>query len=91
MPRIVAATVVVVLALAASFYFDVAETFVAGGCSPVDVLHPNRVALFKAGVPQVYVPGLVPLFWTGITRSRCHILVLFSVLFPAHFRLNVSS
>ena len=47
------AAVVVVLALAASFHFVVAETGVADQCSPVDVLHPNRVALFSAGVPQV--------------------------------------
>ena len=47
MPRVVAAAVVVVLASAASFHFVVAETVVTGQCSPVDVLHPNRVALFK--------------------------------------------
>ena len=46
MPRVVAAVVVVVLALATSFHFVVAETVVAGQCSPVDVLHPNRVVLF---------------------------------------------
>ena len=37
------AVAVVVLALGASFHFVVAETGVAGQCSPVDVLHPNRV------------------------------------------------
>ena len=48
MPRVAAAVVVVVLASGASFHFVVAETGVAGQCSPVDVLHPNRVALFSA-------------------------------------------
>ena len=52
-PRVAVAAVVVVLALAASFHFVVAETGVADQCSPVDVLHPNRVALFSAGVPPV--------------------------------------
>ena len=47
MPR-VAAVVVVVLASGVSFHFMVAETSIAGQCSPVDVLHPNRVALFSA-------------------------------------------
>jgi len=54
MPRVsAAAAVVVVLVLAASFQFVVAETGVADQCSPIDVLHPNRVALFSAGFPQV--------------------------------------
>ena len=44
-PRVAVAAVVVVLALAASFHFVVAETGVADQCSPVDVLHPNRAAL----------------------------------------------
>ena len=52
-PRVAVAAVVVVLALAASFHFVVAETGVADQCSTVDVLHPNRVALFSVGVPQV--------------------------------------
>ena len=90
-PRVAVAAVVVVLALAASFHFVVAETGVADQCSPVGVLHPNRVALFSAGVPQVKVPGLFPLFWTGTTWFRCHFSVLFSLLFPDHFRLSVSS
>ena len=51
-PRVAVAAVVVVLALAASFHFIVAETGVADQFSPVDVLHPNRVALFLTGVPQ---------------------------------------
>ena len=59
MPRVpAAAAAVVVLVLAASFQFvvaetGVAETGVADQCSPIDVLHPNRVALFSAGFPQV--------------------------------------
>ena len=58
MPRVPAAAAVVVLVLAASFQFvvaetGVAETGVADQCSPIDVLHPNRVALFSAGFPQV--------------------------------------
>ena len=53
MPRVAVAAVVVVLSLAASFHFVVAETGVANQCLPVDVLHPNRVTLFSAGVPQV--------------------------------------
>ena len=54
MPRVpAAAAAVVVLVLAASFQFVVAETGVADQCSPIDVLHPNRVALFSAGFPQV--------------------------------------
>ena len=53
MPRVPAADAVVVLVLAASFQFVVAETGVADQCSPIDVLHPNRVALFSAGFPQV--------------------------------------
>ena len=52
MPRVPAAAVVV-LVLAASFQFVVAETGVADQCSPIDVLHPNRVALFSPGFPQV--------------------------------------
>ena len=52
-PRVAVAAVVVVLALAASFHFVVAETSVADQCSPVDVLHPNRAALFSLGVAQV--------------------------------------
>ena len=52
-PRVAVAAVVVVLALAASFYFIVAETGVADQCSPVDVLYPNLVTLVLAGVPQV--------------------------------------
>ena len=51
MPRVavvvVVVVVVVVLAPVASFHFVVAETGVAGQCSPVDVLHPSRVALFQ--------------------------------------------
>ena len=86
MPRVPAAAAVVFLASAASFYFVVAEIGVAGQCSPVDVLHPNRVALFSAGVP-----GLFLLFGTGITWSGCHFSVLVSLLFPDHFHLNVSS
>ena len=46
MPRVVAASVVVVLAIAASFHFVFAETVVASQCSPVDVLHRDRVVLF---------------------------------------------
>ena len=54
MPRVpAAAAAVVVLVLAASFQFVVAETGVADQCLPIDVLHPNRVALFSAGFPQV--------------------------------------
>ena len=53
MPRVPTATAVVVLELAASFQFVVAETGAADQCSPIDVLHPNRVALFSAGFPQV--------------------------------------
>ena len=53
MPRVAAAAVVVILASGASFHFVVAETDVAGHCSPVDVLHLNRAALFSASVPQV--------------------------------------
>ena len=53
MPRVPAAAAVVVLVLAASFQFVVAETGVADQCSPIDVLHANRVALFSAGFPQV--------------------------------------
>ena len=52
-PRVAVAAVVVVLSLAASFHFVVAETGVADQRLPVDVLHPNRVTLFSAGVPQV--------------------------------------
>ena len=52
-PIVAVAAVVVVLALAASFHFVVAETCVTDQCLSVDVLHPNCVALFSAGVPQV--------------------------------------
>ena len=50
-PRVAVAAVFVVLALAASFHFVVAEPSVADQCSPVDVLHPNRAALFSVTVP----------------------------------------
>ena len=57
MPRVAAAAAAAVVGLpsAASFHFVVAEIGVAGQCSPVlvDVLHPNHVALFSAGVPQL--------------------------------------
>ena len=53
MRGVAAAAVVVALASAASFHFVIAETGVAGQCSLVDVLRPNRVALFSVGVPQV--------------------------------------
>ena len=80
MPRV--AVVVAVLASDASFHFVVAETGAAGPCTPVDVLHPNRAALFSDFFLKFKFLVFFRFFRSGITWSRCHFSVLFSFLFP---------
>ena len=88
-PRVAVAAVVVVLALAASFHFVVAETDVADQCSPVDVLHPNRAALFQ--LEFLKFKFLVFFRFFGQEQHGLAATSPFSLLFPDHFRLHVSS